>query len=53
MANKKKNNKGYRINTNGTIKKAGKKHRMNDTEEYARLNGYDSYKEMEEIEIRK
>lgn len=47
----KENNKGYKINTNGTVRKAGKKHRLNDAEEYAKLNGYDSYKEMEEIEL--
>ena len=51
MMQKKKNNKGYKINTNGTVRKAGKKHRLNDAEEYAKLNGYDSYKEMEEIEL--
>lgn len=51
MTHKKKNNKGYKINTNGTVRKAGKKHRLNDAEEYAKLNGYDSYKEMEEIEL--
>lgn len=51
MSNKKKNNKGYKINTNGIVRKAGKKHRLNNAEEYAKLNGYDSYKEMEEIEL--